>query len=341
MAKFTDFNWSEESEPHRARTKEIIRKHPEIRNLIGRNPYTLLVVLIAVSIQFTMAYFLRDQSWWLVFGAAYLLGAFACHTLFVSIHECAHNLLFKKRELNTITGIIANLPLIFPSSVSFQKYHLKHHSFQGVEELDADMPYKWEAKLINNSTFGKALWLLFYPIFQLFRPIRTKEINIFDFWVIVNWVVQFSFLAAVIYFFGAKATIYLTASFFFSIGLHPLGARWIQEHYLTHGDQETKSYYGILNTVNLNVGYHNEHHDFPSVPWHNLPKLKNIADEYYETLGYHTSYTGLLFRFLFDKNLSVFSRTARADRGKVKLNDLSVYTVETARPQLEEELASN
>ena len=98
-----------------------------------------------------------------------------------------------------------------------------------------------------------------------------------------------------------------------------MGARWVQEHYLTHGDQETKSYYGPLNTVNLNVGYHNEHHDFPSVAWNRLPKVKKIANSYYDTLGYHTSYTGLLFRFLFDKNISIYSRVARANRGKVKV----------------------
>lgn len=321
MTPQDNFVWSEGPEPHRIRTKEIINKHPEIRELISRNPYTLLVVILAVGVQFGLAWYLQDKPWWWALIAAYGIGAFACHTLFVCIHECAHNLLFKNRTLNTLTGILANLPLVFPSSVSFQKYHLKHHAFQGVESLDADMPYHWEAKLISNSTFGKAIWLLFYPIFQLFRPLRLKEIQIFDGWTIFNWVVQFTFMASIIYFFGAIATVYLVSSFFFSIGLHPLGARWVQEHYLTHGEQETKSYYGILNPVNLNVGYHNEHHDFPSVPWNKLPKIKNNAPEYYETLGYHTSYTKLLFQFLFDNKLSVFSRVARANRGKVALND--------------------
>lgn len=310
------FRWSAESEPHKKRTKEIIAKHPEIRKLIGRNPYTMLIILGCVGLQIWLAWYLSYHAWWLVFVVAYFIGAFINHTSAVCIHECAHNLLFKKRVLNTIAGIIANLPLVVPSSVSFQKYHLKHHSYQGVEDVDADMPSHWEAKLIKNSKVGKALWLLFYPVFQALRPSRMKEISLFDTWTIVNLMVQICFMGLIIYFLGAKGAVYLTASMFFSIGLHPLGARWIQEHFLTHGDQETKSYYGLLNIVNLNVGYHNEHHDFPAVPWNKLPKVKQIAHSYYDSLGFHTSYLLLLLRFIFDKNLSVYSRMARDNRGK-------------------------
>lgn len=336
MEKKTAFVWSESCEPHKLRTKEIITSHPEIRTLIGRNPYTFLIILFCVALQISLAYFLQDKSWWLVFGIAYFVGAFASHTLFVCIHECAHNLVFKKRYLNTLAGIFANLPMVLPSSVSFQKYHLKHHSFQGVEELDGDMPYHWEARLINNSALGKAIWLLFYPLFQMLRPARLKEIDLIDGWTIVNIVVEVTFMGFLFYFLGLKAFIFLLASFFFSVGLHPLGARWVQEHFLTHGNQETKSYYGPLNTVNLNVGYHNEHHDFPSVPWNKLPKIKEFGGAYYNSLHHHTSYVGLLFRFLFDKELSVFSRMARSNRGKTKLNDMSMYQVETSKQQLAE-----
>src|SRR4029077_9623131 len=138
----------------------------------------------------------------------------------------------------------------------------------------------------------------------------------------------FTFMGFFIYFFGMKATVFLTCSFFFSVGLHPLGARWVQEHFLTHGDQETKSYYGVLNSVNLNVGYHNEHHDFPSVPWNKLPVIRKSAPGFYNSLAYHTSWTALFFRFLFDKEISLFSRIIRKERGKVKLTDRSVPDLE-------------
>ncbi|GAA4088896.1 fatty acid desaturase [Mucilaginibacter panaciglaebae] len=331
MTKKTDFVYSQVSEPHRVRTKQILKQFPNLRNLIGKNPNTIWAIIGLVAFQLVLAWLLRDQSWWLVFGAAYLLGAFADHALFVMIHECAHQLLFKSRAANRWAGILANMPQIFPSSISFERYHIKHHSFQGVHELDADLPNRWEAKLINNSFLGKALWLLFYPLFQIFRLSRLREIQTFDIWIVANLAVQVVFTAAIYYFLGWHALAYLLLSFSFSVGLHPLGARWVQEHYLTHSvEQETYSYYGGLNLVAFNVGFHNEHHDFPSIPWNKLPEIRKTAPQYYDTLFYHKSWTKLFFRFLFDKEISLFNRILRKERGKVALTDVSKPDAEMA-----------
>ncbi len=322
------FTYATTPEPHRARTKEILKQHPEIRALIGKNPLTFVAIVGVVTAQIVLGILLAQQSWWWVLAAAYCIGAFACHALFVLIHECAHKLLFKNPVANRLAGIIANMPLIFPSSVSFERYHIKHHSFQGVHELDGDLPNHWEAKLINNNCIAKAFWLLFYPFFQLFRLSRLKEIKPFDGWIALNWIVQILFIGAMSYFFGTKTIVFLVLSFFFSVGLHPLGARWIQEHYLTHGQQETYSYYGVLNSVAFNVGFHNEHHDFPSVPWNKLPHIRTTAASHYNNLFFHTSWTKLLFRFLFDREISLFSRILRSNRGKVALSDESKPDIE-------------
>jgi sphingolipid delta-4 desaturase len=66
------------------------------------------------------------------------------------------------------------------------------------------------------------------------------------------------------------------------------------------------------------VGYHNEHHDFPAIPWNNLPKLKAMAPEFYDNLKYHTSWTRIWLTFIFDKRYSLFSRVERVGDGKVK-----------------------
>lgn len=136
-------------------------------------------------------------------------------------------------------------------------------------------------------------------------------------WTVVNWIVVAAYDAAILALLGPVSFLYLAASFFFSIGLHPLGGRWIQEHYLTYPPQETYSYYGPINVLSLNVGYHNEHHDMPSVPWNNLPRLKALAPEWYDSLVSHRSLSRLLWRFLTDGNMSLFSRMIRANRGGV------------------------
>jgi sphingolipid delta-4 desaturase len=94
MTQKNTFVFSNTSEPHRIRTKEILKSHPDIRNLIGKNPSTLFVIIGLVALQIVMAWLVADKSWWIVAGAAYLIGAFADHALFVMIHECAHRLLF-------------------------------------------------------------------------------------------------------------------------------------------------------------------------------------------------------------------------------------------------------
>lgn len=303
---------TDDPEVHKERSKAILRDHPEIRRLIGRNPYSVLVILAVVALQLALAYLLRDQAWWLVLLTAYVIGAFANHSMYVMIHECAHNLLFESRSLNRIVAIVADLPNVVPAAISFARYHLKHHAFMGVYDLDADLPSRWEARLIGNGPLGKALWLALFPVVQMTRPPRLR-IDFLSRWAWFNWIVVFASDAVILIVLGPKAFMYLVFSLFFSIGLHPLGARWIQEHYVVAPPQETYSYYGILNRATFNVGYHNEHHDFPSVPWNRLPQIRQIAADHYDRLTYHTSWTKLLGQFLFDRRLSLSSRIVRTD----------------------------
>lgn len=319
MASPSDFRYSAEPEPHKLRTKQILASNPEVRNLIGKNPLTIIPLLGIVFGMIAISYFLKDSPWWLIIVVAYCVGAFANHALFVMIHECSHNLLFKGKTLNYLASITANLPHILPSAISFTRYHRMHHVHQGNHDLDADLPDFWEARIFGNNFFSKALWLLLFPIFQVRRTFRLKNIKPVDGWIITNWVLQFAFDVAIWVFIGPKALFFMLISFFFSVGLHPLGARWIQEHYLVLDEnQETYSYYGPLNIFAFNVGFHNEHHDFPSVPWNKLPELKSKAPGFYDTLKSHQSWTRLFFRFLFDKNITLHSRILRDEKAKEK-----------------------
>lgn len=306
---------SAEQQPHIERCREMIKKHPEIGQLIGRNPNTFLILLAIVGAQVAVAAWLGTlgfaQYWWLALVVAYLFGAFCNHSLYVIIHDATHNLIFKKRAWNKVAAIIADIPNGFPGAIGFTTYHLKHHAHMGDYSLDADLPSDWEARMVGNSWWKKAIWLFFFPVWQVFRTARMHKVNHWNRWMYFNVFFIFGMDALLVIFFGWNALFYLIFSTMFALGLHPLGARWIQEHYTLDSSQETFSYYGPLNILALNVGYHNEHHDFPSIPWNRLPELKRMAPEYYDHLKYHTSWSKLLLEFIFNPRYSLYSRVTR------------------------------
>src|SRR6476620_8210406 len=279
------FYQSESEQPHPGRARAIIKAHPEVRELMVRNPWTALI--------------------------AFCVGAFANHANYVIIHDATHNLIFRSPSWNKMVAIIADLPNLTPGAMGFRVYHLKHHSHQGDYEWDADLANHWEARLVGNSWWRKAIWLMLFPFFQVTRPPRLKAIKMWDHWFSINLACAVTYDVAVVYFCGWAGFLYLVFAFLFSIGLHPVGARWIQEHYTYDFDQETFSYYGPINGLALNMGYHNEHHDLPSIPWNNLPKLRAMAPEFYNNLKYHSSWSRLLFQFVFDKRYSLYSRVER------------------------------
>lgn len=307
---------SAEDEPHKTRCRDILRAHPEVKELIGRNPWTGAVLLFLLTLQIGIASQVGSaglQYWWVALIAAYCIGAFASHCMYVIIHEATHNLIFKSKLMNKVAGVCADLTNTFPGALAFRNYHLKHHAHMGDHDFDADLPLPWEAKIVKNSTWRKAVWLFCFPIMQVSRSMYTSKVKTINTWVIINLISVFLFDFIIIYFFGFNAIIYLLFSMVFGLGLHPVGARWIQEHFTLTEDQETYSYYGWLNNLSMNVGYHNEHHDFPSIPWNRLPALRKMAPEFYDTLIYHESWTKLLLSFLFNPDYSLYSRITRAE----------------------------
>jgi sphingolipid delta-4 desaturase len=319
-------------EPHLDRTRRLLKAHPEVRALFGPTPSTAWFVIGIVALQVGAALFLAHAPWWAAVIAAYVLGAFADHALWTLIHDCTHNLVFRRSRDNALLQILANLPIVFPAAISFRKYHMLHHRFQGDLELDADLASPRERRWVGNSTWRKALWLLTFFAWQAARVPRLKRVEMWDRWYMANLIVQIVFVAALWASAGWHAVLYLTLSSIFSIGLHPVGARWIQEHYLTFpGRQETFSYYGALNRVAFNVGYHNEHHDLMMVPWSRLPKVRAAAPEFYESLYSHRSWTLLLLRFIFDPTLGLCSRRVRSVDHRARVEDGASIEAWTAR----------
>jgi sphingolipid 4-desaturase/C4-monooxygenase len=303
--------------PHPPRRRAILAAHPEVAGLIGHDRRTAAITLCTVLGQTALAAIFGSLGlayWWAALLAAICIGAFANHAMFVVIHDATHNCIFKSNTLNKWAAILADLPNTVPTAMGFRCYHMKHHSHLGDYDYDADLPSHWEARLFGRSAIGKAAWMFIFPIFQVTRLGRLKgSVPMWGRWTFVNAGCVIFYDLAVLICFGPAALLYLFASFWFSVGgLHPLGARWLQEHYTPEASQETFGYYGILNRVALNIGYHNEHHDFPDIPWSSLPLLKQMAPEFYAGLKTHKSWVGLLIKFIFDPQFTLYTRVDRS-----------------------------
>ena len=313
-AEFASSQKLRRKHPHGTRRSELLRAHPEVSRLYGVNKrsalYTVLLVLLqaAVAVQVVGRWHMPWYGWLLL---AYGFGAVPDHALWVLVHDAAHNLVFASVAANRLILCVANIAHVVPSAMMFRYYHILHHIELNRVERDPDVPAAWEARLVGNSAVRKAIWLALFFVFQSLRLISyshkipgVRELS----WVALNWAINAAGVSAIAWVGGWRAVAYLLASSVFSVGLHPLGARWIQEHYPTMPFQSTYSYYGWANRVAFNIGFHNEHHDLPSIPWNRLPELKRLAPEYYEPLHAYRSYRQLLKTFIMDPRWSLISR---------------------------------
>lgn len=122
---------------------------------------------------------------------------------------------------------------------------------------------------------------------------------------------------------------YLILSSFLAGSLHPCAGHFIAEHYVFETQPEgakdpltrtlipeTFSYYGPLNFLTYNVGLHNEHHDFPAIPWSRLPAVHELAKEFYADLPKHESWVYVIWQFIWDAEVGMTSRVKRKEGGR-------------------------
>lgn len=309
-----DYLWSRRPEPHAGRRVAIMKAHPDVAQLVGhewRSKYICVFALILP--QLWLAHATVDLPWLPYVVVAYTVGATITQALFLAIHELAHNLFFKRPAHNRMFAVLVNLPIVVPYCAAFRGYHLEHHKFQGVDGIDTDIPTRWEAQWIAGP-LTKLLWISLQILTYALRPVFVKPQTVTRHHV-WNWTVQLAFDAAVWSTCGWRPLGYLAFCILLAGGWHPCAGHFISEHYVfpeqASTAQETYSYYGALNYLTWNVGYHNEHHDFPFVPWSRLPRLRATAPEFYDCLTPCTSWWGILVRYVVDPNMGPRNRVKR------------------------------
>ena len=162
-------------------------------------------------------------------------------------------------------------------------------------------PTRHEALLVS-SWWGK---LLSFTLGRFYFKSRPANHVATDRWMVLNWALCIAYGGVVLWFFGLKSFTFGLVSGLAAFGPHTLGARRLSEHLTARASQPTNSYYGVLNRVSFDVGYHVEHHDFPNIPWRRMRELHRLAPEFYEPLWAVPSWTALMFSYVFDPRYRV------------------------------------
>ena len=300
---------------HAKRRVAILEAHPEIKRLMGPDPRTAALAAALVGSQVLLAAHLSTAPLWALCITAYAYGAVAHHMLFLCVHEAAHHLVSTIPRRNEACAVLANLPILLPFAGVFRGYHLQHHAAQGERGRDTDLPSRAEVWLVHTSATcyadrcaRKLAYLAVYLVVYAARPVLTaKDPPPLTRAALAGALVQLAFDAALWAAAGPRAVLYLALSTLLAGGLHPVAAHFQAEHTVQRAGIDTYSYYGWLNAVSLNVGYHNEHHDFPSVAWTRLPAVRAAAPEFYPP-SRQTAWPALLARYVLSDALGPHAR---------------------------------
>lgn len=236
----------------------------------------------------------------------YLLAAASLHGISLFTHEAVHGTLSKNRVINGILGAACAIPVLQNFS-AYRVLHLRHHQHLG-EEGDPD----------HYANYTRWTWLVFlmnwarliigYPAYIIAIPIlgfkhgnaRARA--------------------------GILAEITATALVIGIILVSPIPSAWIwhgwvipmliintmvnirgmsQHTLLEHCNDEVRGTRSILTSPVVrffmcNENYHLEHHLYPGVPWHHLPKVHDALEPALRQQGapYISSYHSFVAEFI-------------------------------------------
>ena len=261
--------------------KDLMQRsdQPAIRDTILY--YGLMVVFAGIGIVLWPS--IWSAPFWLAYGVLYGSGADS------RWHECQHGTAFKTGWMNVAVFEIASF-MIMRNSVTWRWSHARHHTSTYIVGLDPEIAIMRPPAFVRviGLFFGIPDVLAFFPrlIFNAFRGVHPEEKTFIP---ASEWprVTRIARIWLAIY----AATLLLALVLhsllpLMVIGLPRLFGAWhhVMTGLLQHGgladnviDHRLNSRTVLLNPISRfiywNMNFHVEHHMFPMVPYHALPRL--------------------------------------------------------------------
>jgi fatty acid desaturase len=316
----------------------------ELRQRLAFEPryWKSAVVLLADLALFAAALALIYSGHPAGFVAAQLIFPLVFFHMFALMHECGHGNASRRDWINVATGHIASLFCFLPF-FPWRYIHTEHHAWAGVLDRDPTLKLIRDhrpeqiAKIAVLSTCWKILWPLLglaqhfvlwgYPLQGRLRGRRLWS-SLFSVLFLIGayaganaaWPELFSPL-----YFLPELVLYLIAVEWVNFP-HHIGTPMLPTGKLPLWEQwrvtRTCVYpHGWSDVLVLNFNLHTEHHLFPDLLWHQLPRVRPILREalgakYQESIGLNWNienrrkdFVRVFFKGSFDEAARVSERT--------------------------------
>jgi fatty acid desaturase len=239
-----------------------------------------------------------------------------CYRIYIVGHESAHKKLFSKNIiLNDLIGNIMLIPLFVPITI-YRKIHYFHHGFnrkdahtsnldtfiiRGKHKVFKKMYYYfvWYLNVFLGGFFIHSLVSVF--LFLFIPPkIALKISPAFRDWRLKDQLLSiFLFSLSVLFHYNVFA-IFGKTVYLFTLGFPLLSFAWVLSllvyifHYKTTIGNEVRfnvrsvRYVPIFSWILMNFNEHATHHQFPNIPWYELPDNRKNLPEIYSIKNQNT-----------------------------------------------------
>lgn len=256
------------------------------------NAGVLTLQLVAVVACFLLLPYANELPWLLALAVIF---GIVMNSVYSTIHEAHHRVLFESRALNDGWGIV--LSALFPAPFHLLRQgHIGHHRSNRSDDEVFDLYFDHDSRLLKTLAWYGILtgvyWLLvvfsnvvlvFAPRLmdpELYRFDRTSHVFLHHFdkrtfpmmrlealgamllHVAIIWMLDVSFARYAVMYFG-------------------FGLMWSSLQYVHHYQTERHVLNGarnlhafrLLDRIWLNHNWHQTHHQHPTIPWNYLPEV--------------------------------------------------------------------
>ena len=198
---------------------------------------------------------------WFLIIIAIGLRTFLQTGLFIIVHDSIHGVISMNQKIDNSIGCLAAFLYAILPYQTLANNHYQHHRYPATEK-DPDYSsssqnfWLWYGSFMKHYQKGKQFWILFWGmtiIFWCLIALHIAVANIFLFWVI---------------------PIVLSSLQLFFFGIF-LPHRQLDEEHSDRHRARSSNYSVFWSFISCyHFGYHWEHHQYPYLPWYQLPLVR-------------------------------------------------------------------